>query len=304
MRSRPRTALAASAVTTLLLILGATTASGADRDQSDIDRGLKLMDKADFAGALDAFRSAHDKSPTPESQARIALAEQGLKRWVDAEVHLNAALSQKDDAWIKQYVPFLQEALTEIKKHVGSLDVRGSPPRAVVEVNGEVVGLIPFFRPRKLAVGSYELKVTAPEHEPLTRTVRINAGETTAVTVGLPRIPAASATVVTAQPAPLPPIVASSPDESWVSRRRLALRVGITGMAIMAVATVGILTSAGIAIFDGDSPKAKQIGLAAGGVELAGIAVFTVGMGIIDPGPLPVGQPANHARGITLRWAF
>ena len=132
----------------------------------------------------------------------MATAEQGLQRWADAETHIEIALSQRDDPWIKKYRPLLEETAAAIAKHLGNVDVQGSPEGGVISVDGEVIGILPLRHSRLLTVGQHELKVTAPNHEPTTRTIQIVAGQTTKPRVMLkdlaspPKVAASSATTV------------------------------------------------------------------------------------------------------------
>jgi len=101
----------------------------------------------------------------------VALAEEALGRWAEAESHLDEALHATDDAWIKKRHKVLAAELESIREHLGSVQILGSPPGAEVTINGKVVGRLPLARPLRLAAGSAIVEVRAPGFFPVTRTV-------------------------------------------------------------------------------------------------------------------------------------
>ena len=112
----------------LPLIAGAILCAGvahADDAEALIARGLELREKGHDEEALGLFRQAQLKSPSPRARAQVALAEQALGLWVLAESDLGAVLTT-DDPWIAKNKGALEGALVVIRKHIGSLEVRGA----------------------------------------------------------------------------------------------------------------------------------------------------------------------------------
>ena len=68
---------------------------GAARDH--IRKGHEKSDKGDEAGALTEYQCAFALDASAEAIAQVALAEMALGRWVDAEGHLEQAMSHATD---------------------------------------------------------------------------------------------------------------------------------------------------------------------------------------------------------------
>jgi hypothetical protein len=66
-----------------------------------IEQGVKARISDRPGDALDLFRKAHALSPTARTLAQMGLAECSLRRWLEAETHLTAALAEHDTPWIE-----------------------------------------------------------------------------------------------------------------------------------------------------------------------------------------------------------
>src|SRR5262245_52314219 len=97
----------------LVLMLAVTTsaASAESTDDALVERGLKLRRDRQDAAALALFQQAYEVRPAPRTRAQIALAEQALGKWLDAERDLQAALAAASDPWIASHHKTLQGAL-------------------------------------------------------------------------------------------------------------------------------------------------------------------------------------------------
>jgi hypothetical protein len=115
--------------------------------------------------------------------AQIALAEQALGRWIDAEAHLRRALSS-DEAWIEQRRETLQDQLQVIRSHLGRLELLlGGVRDAAVTLNERL--LDETGEPVWVEPGVAMLEVRAPGFRPFRQRVTSSAGETTTVRVEL-----------------------------------------------------------------------------------------------------------------------
>src|SRR5947209_3601580 len=87
-------------------------AGGGDEAAADaaIRRGVDLRKQGRDMDALEEFRKAYAAARSPRALAQIALAEQALGRWVDAESDLDQALASKSDPWIRKNVATLNGA--------------------------------------------------------------------------------------------------------------------------------------------------------------------------------------------------
>ncbi len=139
--------------------------------------GVVLRRQRHDAEALAEFRRAYSLQPAPRTLAQIALAEQALGRWVDAEADLQRAVQTKGDAWIERNQDVLAAGLTDIRRHLGDLDVEADVPGAELWVNGARVAVLPLSRSLRVETGSVLLEVRARGYASARRTTFVEPGE-------------------------------------------------------------------------------------------------------------------------------
>lgn len=155
-----------------------------------VQRGVELRLAGDEAQALVVFREAERTAKTPRLLAQMALAEQSLGHWRDAEAHLVEALASKSDPWIVKQQDALDAALVTIRRHLGSLEILGGSGAAVV-VDGRPEGKLPRERPLRLEVGRHRVEVRNEGFFPFSRDVEITSDTTARETVELSPLPRA-----------------------------------------------------------------------------------------------------------------
>ncbi len=212
-----RTITAAGALAAILLaaatlggIAHAADVAGGGDEEAALRRGFELREKGSDEAALAEFQRAYDLKKGARARAQMALAEQALGRWIDAEAHLAEALQRTGDPWIVRNRTLLDQALGEIRQHIGSLELSGGTPGAEVRVNGRVAGKMPLGRPLRVEAGSVSLEVRSAGFLPVIRTINVPAN-------GLAREPitlvaAGGAAGVHAVPELAPP-ARTSPDQ-------------------------------------------------------------------------------------------
>ena len=224
---------------------GARRGATKSEDEQLIQQGLDLRDKGQDDAALELFRRAYKVSATGRAAAQMALAEQALGHWVDAEAHLTEAL-RADEPWIVRNKTLLTQALTDIRSHIGSLDLVGGAAGAEVVLNGQTVGTLPLGAPLRAPAGSVALEVRAPGYLPVVRNVVVPSGGTARETLSMvslgqsPAVPESAAPVAEgAKPAATTSADGSPPisDESGSLRRPIGLALGIAGVAGLGVGT-------------------------------------------------------------------
>lgn len=168
---------------TCVLVLSAIAAPlpAAAQGSADalVDRGVELRRSGDDEGALALFAEAWEQTHGARARAQMALAEQALGRFVEAEAHLLEALAVQDDAWIARRRADLTLALEAIQHRLGYLELRGGIEGADVRLDGRSVARLPLERPLRLVTGSYRLEIVARRHYPITRIVTIASDATT-----------------------------------------------------------------------------------------------------------------------------
>jgi hypothetical protein len=152
-------------------------AQGAKSPDELIREGIELRRQDRTEEALVRFKQALALQATPRALAQVALAEQALGHWPDAERHLTAALEATADSWIAKNRAPLAGALETIQKHLGSISVEGTPRGAEVKVNGIVVGVLPLKDPVRVTSGSTILEIRAPGYIAVTRVMAVGIGE-------------------------------------------------------------------------------------------------------------------------------
>lgn len=194
-----------------LLLAVVSVAPGLHAQPSDpaamVKHGLALRRERRDAEALDEFRRAYALDPAPRTLAQIALAEQALGRWVDAEADLQRATSAKADPWIAANKRVLDAGLVTIQGHLGSLEVAADVAGAELWINGARVGTLPLAAPLRVEAGSVVVEVRAEGHATARRLTSVEPGGSARESVLL--VPLAGPTPLpSSQPAP---VVATAP---------------------------------------------------------------------------------------------
>lgn len=169
----------------LVASIATTSAARADDDaETLITKGVELREKGKDEEALVVFKKAYAKVPSPRARAQVALAEQALGMWVAAETDLVAALASESDPWITKNRAALDGALGVIRRHIGSLEVRGADGAEVV-VDGAPVGVASAGASFRVEAGRRTLEVRSKGHHPTTRAVEVPAGGVARETITL-----------------------------------------------------------------------------------------------------------------------
>ncbi len=142
-----------------------------------VRHGVELRQRGDDAGALAEFQRALGRSGEPRVLAQLALAEQALGRWLDADRHLRAALLSSHDPWIVRNRSSLRQAEEQLEAHLGRLRVAGAVEGAEVYANDERVATLPMAEPARVAAGTNVVEVRAPGYVAMTRRVQVEPGQ-------------------------------------------------------------------------------------------------------------------------------
>jgi hypothetical protein len=200
-----RRALAAGLVA---LSLGRAAGAQTVDPEAEHQRGIALRNEHRDAEALEVFRGLYERTGEVRALARMALAEAALSRWVEAEAHLQRALATPD-AWVAQNRASLDAGLATVRQHVGGLTVHANVPGAEVFLAGQRAAVVPFERPLRVAAGTVDVEIRAPQHATAHRTVTVRPGvDVTALDVELAPAEPGAAPTVAPPPQPPPPTAA------------------------------------------------------------------------------------------------
>jgi hypothetical protein len=167
---------AAAAVVTCLFGAPLAGAAGGENADALIQRGVELRRSSQDAEARKYFEQAYALQKSPKAAAQVGFAEQALGRWGAADRHLQAALTLGNDPWIRKNRAAIENALQVIARHVGRLDVSGTPAGAEIRIDGELVGRLPLSEPVSTTAGGVAIEVRAPGYVPIVRATSVGVG--------------------------------------------------------------------------------------------------------------------------------
>jgi hypothetical protein len=177
-----------------------------------IARGVELRKRGDDLAALDVFRRAYALDPAARVLAQIALAEQALGRWDDAEADLVRALAQANDEWINRNRRDLADSLSAIQGHLAWLDVDSDAIGAEVTVDGVHRGVTPLPQPLRISAGERLVALRTPSGRTVRRTVNAKAGVHAAIVLVFADEVLPSAFASAPPRGETPPVRAPAPD--------------------------------------------------------------------------------------------
>jgi hypothetical protein len=169
-------------------------------------RGFELRGAGRDAEALAVFRQAYSIAAEPTTLAQIALAEHALGRWVEAERDLRQALdAAPTDRWIRSHAAPLREALVEIERHIGTLELSDGVSGAHVLIDGVEVGTLPLAQPLRVRLGPLDVRIEAEGYETWHRTLDATSSLTREPVIMQPIVVTSSAPISSEPPSASPP---------------------------------------------------------------------------------------------------
>lgn len=259
------------ACATLLLWAAPVSAQSADEL---LQQGVEAREQRDDERALELFRRAHQAEPSGETFAQMALAEQALGRFVDAEHDLAQALTYREERFIRRNRALLEQALSEIRANIGLVRVGGGLEGAVLYVNDREIGALPHPDAIRVDAGQVEVVARAPGYLPGRASVEVPPEGVVDVEL-------------TMEPEPPPPTdpVPHAQSHPGAAVQELLLGVGITSAGLGVLALVGA-TIAMVVREDAasdrqsctdESAECRDLYFLATRAEETGIALFITG---------------------------
>src|SRR5580692_7273665 len=117
-----------------------TGAAGAQDTTDLVQQGVQLRREGHDVEALAVFARALAMDGTPRTRAQVALAEQALGFWLEAERDLSAALSAGEGPWFVQHREALNTALEAIRRRLATLSLEVNVEGAELWINGARAG--------------------------------------------------------------------------------------------------------------------------------------------------------------------
>jgi tetratricopeptide (TPR) repeat protein len=171
----------------------APRASAAPSDEAEtlVAQGLELRRARRDEEALAAFEEAYRGQATATILAQIALAEQALGRFVEAERHLSASLGTTEP-WIEKRRVALEQALRVIQSRLSWLDVSSNVESAELWLDDRLEAKLPSSSLR-VTSGAHRLSLRAKDGRSLERSVELGPGERHVLQLEFPALPQAVA---------------------------------------------------------------------------------------------------------------
>jgi hypothetical protein len=299
-----------------------------EQAQSRFLRGKDLMDKRQYSEALVEFRASHDIVSSPNTRLEIARDLRASGQLVAAYAEYGRAaveakeLASEDDRYRRAYeAASAERAELEPQLAFVSLEVSNASEETRISIGDEELRQAAWGEPAPLAAGSTAIVVRTPGHQPITRTVKVAAGDRVSVAIDAQEALAAPAEgAVAPEPAPIPPQRRDTTGGALRATAYVAAGLGVLGLATFAVGGLmarGTYDDLQRSCGSGPCPTSKMsevdrgrteqtianVGLAVGIVGVAaGVTLFVVSLPKSAPaqGLAIVGVPG----GIGLRGAF
>lgn len=236
-----------------------------------MQQGIEAREGRDDERALELFERAHQIEPSGETFAQMALAQQALGRFVNAEHNLSQALTYRQDRFIRRNRALLEQALAEIRSNIGLVRVSGGVDGAMLYVDGREIGALPRPDAIRVNAGEVEVVARAPGYLPATATVEV------------PREGVATAELtMEREPAQPPPPVHHAQSHPGAPVQELLIGIGVTSASLGVLGLIGATIAMVIrenAAVDrqsctDDSIECRDLFFLATEAETTGIALF------------------------------
>jgi hypothetical protein len=192
----------------MLLLVAAVAHAGPDEDRARADElikeGVELRKEGRESDAFERFRAAHELFPSARASGQMGLAAKSLRRYVEAEAYLEAALAAADDPWVIENQATLELARQLVANQLASLLVRSNVAGELL-VNGAAAATLPLAAPLRVIAGAAVVQLRAPGYVPAETEVTLPAGAVTELRLDLSPVAAAPAPPPSPRPAPIIP---------------------------------------------------------------------------------------------------
>jgi hypothetical protein len=275
--------------------------------------GIQFRRQHQDASALDAFQRAYAVDKSPRTMAQIALAEQALGRWLDAERHLEEALKGESDPWIARNQSPLREALADVARHLGQLDLEANVPGAELLLDDQPVGPLPL-KGMRVAAGKAVLEIRAEGYSAVRFEVQVPGGGVFQERVELKPVQAPAESGAPAVPPPA--AIAPEPPRTQgsVQRTTALVMLGGGGLLVLGGVAANVVREQALARYNDDGrcfygsltreqrcPQDKHDADTAGTLMAIGYAVGGVAVGTSVVLLLTLPKPAKSTPMVSFR---
>jgi hypothetical protein len=231
-------------------VMTAAEAHAQGADEALTKEGVDLRRAGRDAEALAVFERALAVDGSPRTRAQVALAEQALGLWVEAERDLSTALAAGDgDGWFQQHQGTLRAALGAIRSRLATLDVEANVAGAELWIDGARAGILPLRSSLRVVAGAMTVEVRAPGFETQTRELQVAPETQAREVVDLGKMPDLQPVPDSSVPPAAPPAEPSRAQPAGVAGPAAEAGSGMrTGAWVSLGGAVALLAGAGAAV--------------------------------------------------------
>ncbi len=184
----------------VLLAIGTAIASAQPASdkvdaQSLMQSGVKLLDAADYLGALAVFKTAYERFQGAKILLNIGTTLKLLKRDADAANAYQRYLDAKDTDPKRRAE--IQKLVDKVDQTAGRYDITPTPSDATITIDDDDWLHAVYGGKWRVVPGRHAVTVKAAGYEPKTKSVTVGAGEQIALEIQLVAIPRQVAKLIT-----------------------------------------------------------------------------------------------------------
>jgi hypothetical protein len=210
-----------------------------------IKEGVELRRQGQNARAEGYFRRAYELAATPRTAAQLGLAELSVGNFLDAQTHLEEALSSKD-AWVNEHRKTLEESRAAARKKLVRIELAAAPAGTTFSVAGSEAKPLATSGVVWIVPGPATIHLEAEGYKSADVPVEGAAGDTRQITVNMPKLVVPKTAQPSVEPTVTPPPVTepANPEPQPQPQPEAAPAPG-RGMRIagIVVASVGVATA-------------------------------------------------------------
>ena len=278
-----------TALTAAALLLAAAPRPAAADDQAvakaRFQEGMALIKEENYPAALAAFEESYELVPKPGLLYNIAMCEKALFRYVESIASFKKYVTAMGAGIKPEMKLTVDQALSDMRKLVGTILIDGAPDGANVFVDDRSVGAAPLKEPLLADPGQHSIRVERDGYKPLRTEVTVPSGATIAVRASLHSVAAWIKIACEAEDAVVHldgKVVGGCPFEGEVQPGEHEVKVQEPGKPAFLqkfdVSSGGTATVA-VTLQTGKEPGADEGAERSRGLLIGGIAALAVGAG-------------------------
>jgi hypothetical protein len=137
----------------------------------------RLRNTGNDVEAYKLLIEAYTSLPSARTAGQLGLCEYALGMWIESERHLLEALRPQRDAWVEKNRKTLSDVVAAAQSHLSRIEILGSPPGTVVEIQGKSVGTLPLAGPVRVVAGEVHIRLSAPGYKVRRKDITVVADE-------------------------------------------------------------------------------------------------------------------------------